>query len=87
MDIDPLLEEDLSDFQTTTFGRMLKELLWRAFTRSRSSQIYTHWRVLCVTISDPACDCPGGDIIAHVLIISRADDALSTLHSSSLTVR
>ena len=38
-DIDPLLKEDVSGFQTATFEAMLKEILWRA--SKRSSESYT----------------------------------------------
>ena len=38
-DVDPLLKEDLSDFQTAGFENMLKELLWRA--SKSSSAPYT----------------------------------------------
>jgi hypothetical protein len=38
-DIDLLIKEDVSDFQTATFEAMLKEILWHA--SKMSSEFYT----------------------------------------------
>ena len=65
-DVDPLLKEDISDFQTTPYKNLLKELLWRASTRR----------------SEPYSDDIGNDLLAaalHAVQHSQGSDRRSIM--------